>query len=106
MADEAECHDVGKDAAGSVFPGDPRQLNAWTFEGYPPEQVLGVRFDEHTFAVFVADSLPEGDRDQILRDLSDQASDAPTHRADLGTRVRFRWTASRSGGSRAVLLDF
>ena len=44
-ADQAKCHDVGEDAAGSVFPEHPRQVTTWTFEGYPPERVLGVRFD-------------------------------------------------------------
>lgn len=67
--DTAECHDVGRNAPGSVFLEDPRQVTAWTFEAYPPEQVLGVRFEDDTFAVFVADSVPRDERDRIYRDL-------------------------------------
>lgn len=33
VADEADCHDVGEDAEGSVFPDDPRQVTVWAFDG-------------------------------------------------------------------------
>ena len=56
-ADQAECRDVGPDAAGSVFPEHPRRVTAWTFETYRPGHVLGVRFDKDSFAVFVANSF-------------------------------------------------
>ena len=69
VAEAAECHDVGEDAAGSVFPEEPRHVTTWWFPGYPPEQVLGVRFDKHSFAVFVADSVPLAERERIWREL-------------------------------------
>lgn len=68
-ADAAECHDVGEDAAGSVFPEHPRQVTTWTFRGYPPEEVVGVRFDADAFAVYVADSVPSAERERIFREL-------------------------------------
>jgi hypothetical protein len=73
VADRADCDDVGEDAAGSVFPDRPQQVSTWSFRGYPPEEVLGVRFDKDSFAVFVADSVPDAERDRILREL-DQPS--------------------------------
>lgn len=73
-ADEAECHDTGSDAPGSVFPADPRPVTVWTFAGYSPSEVLGVRFDETSFAVFSADSLPSQEVDRILAQLNPSAS--------------------------------
>lgn len=68
-AEEAECHDVGVGAAGSVFPDDPARVTTWSFAGYPTDEVLGVRFDEDTFAVYVADGLPRAKSDRIFREL-------------------------------------
>lgn len=68
-ADDADCHDVGCNAAGSVFPDDPWQVTTWTFRGYPPDEVLGVRFAKDSFAVFIVDSLPRRERDRLLREL-------------------------------------
>ncbi len=70
VADEAECHDVGADAAGSVFPDDARSVSVSTFDGYAPGDVLGVRFDENTFTVFMADSLSPDERDRVLEELA------------------------------------
>lgn len=78
-ADAAECHDVGKDAAGSVFPARPRQVTTWTFGGYPPEKVLGVRFDQDSFEVFVADSVPRAKRERIFRELQKPRPDVKSH---------------------------
>ncbi|MCD6638990.1 MAG: DUF6281 family protein [Nocardioides sp.] len=69
VADQAVCEDVGEDAAGSVFPEHPQQVTTWSFRGYPPEVVLGVRSDKDSFAVFVADSVPDAERERIYRDL-------------------------------------
>lgn len=69
VADRAECHDAGEDAAGSVFPEEPEQVTTWTFSRYQPEKVLGVRVDSDTFGVFVADSVPDAERKSIYRDL-------------------------------------
>ena len=71
VAEAAECHDVGEDAAGSVFPERPRQVATWSFRGYPPTTVLGVRFDKGSFAVFVADSAPVAQRERILQELAE-----------------------------------
>lgn len=69
VADRADCDDVGEDAVGSVFPDHPKQVTTWSFRGYPPEEVIGVRFDKNSFAVFVADSVPEAERERIYREL-------------------------------------
>ena len=71
-ADEVVCHDVGRDAPGSVFPDDPQQVAVWTFAGYPSDQVLGVRFGQDSFAVFIAESLPRPQGDRILSELSEK----------------------------------
>lgn len=68
-AERTDCHDVGKDAAGSVFPEEPQHVTTWSFRGYSPEEVVGVRFDKDTFAVFVADSAPDAARERIYREL-------------------------------------
>lgn len=72
-ADRADCDDAGEDAAGSVFSDDPEQVTTWSFSGYPSDNVLGVRFDEDSFAVFVADSLPEEERERLSDELSKPA---------------------------------
>ena len=69
VADEAACHDVGDDPEGSVFLDHPQQVTALAFPGFAPEEVLGVRFDEETFRVFVVESLPRADDDNIVEEL-------------------------------------
>ena len=69
VADRADCDDVGGDAIGSVFAEHPQQVTTWSFRGYPPEVVLGVRSDESSFAVFVADSVSDADRERIFGEL-------------------------------------
>ena len=73
FAEEAVCQDIGPDAAGSVFPETPRQVATWTFTGDPPAKVLGVRYGKRSFAVFVADSVPPKEREQIYEDLAEGA---------------------------------
>lgn len=73
-ADRADCDDVGEDAAGSVFPDNPEQVDTWSFRGYPTDEVLGVRVDEGSFAVFVADSVPDAERERIFRELDQPSS--------------------------------
>ena len=70
-ADRAECDDLGADAHGSFFPRHPAQVAVWSFAGHPPEEVLGVRRAGGAFEVFVAESLPDRDRDRVLRRLGD-----------------------------------
>lgn len=69
-AERADCHDVGQDAAGSVFPDEPSQVATWTFPGYPPAKVLGVRYGTDSFGVFIADSVPSEERERIYEDLA------------------------------------
>jgi hypothetical protein len=73
IADRADCNDVGEDPAGSVFLEHPQQVTTWSFRGYPPEEVVGVRFDKSSFAVFVSNSVPHAESERILQDL-DQPS--------------------------------
>jgi hypothetical protein len=56
-----------------VFPENSQQVTTWSFHGYPPEEVVGDRFDKDTFAVFVADSVSDAARERIYREL-DQPS--------------------------------
>jgi len=42
----------------------------WSLAQYAPEEVLAVRFDEDSFAVFVADSVPRQESERIIRELS------------------------------------
>jgi len=69
VADRADCHDVGVGAEGSVFPDTPRQVTVWSFEGYPTEKVVGVRFDRHSFELFVADTVPQAESQRIRLEL-------------------------------------
>jgi hypothetical protein len=69
VADLAGCDDAGEGAAGSVFREHPQQVTTWAFRGYSPEAVVGVSFDKNSFAVFVADSVPDAERERIYRDL-------------------------------------
>ena len=67
---EAECEDVGENARGSVFIDKSRRVTTYRFVGYPPAQVLGVRYSQvEGYAVFVADSVSRKDRDRIYQEL-------------------------------------
>ncbi|QNN54707.1 DUF6281 family protein [Nocardioides mesophilus] len=73
-AEEADCEDMGPDAADSVFPESPRHVTTWTFANYPPAKVLGVRSGKtDSFVVFVADSVPDEESDRIYEDLASEA---------------------------------
>lgn len=69
-ADEAQCHDVGPNADGSVFADNPEQVRTWTFEGYSPDEVLGVKYGKDAFGVFIADNVPLDERERIYSELS------------------------------------
>ena len=74
QAERAECHDVGPNAPGTVFPGDGEKVKVVTFEEYEASQVLGVR-EGNTTRVFVAEGVAsqpvmkalEGDAGQRAR---------------------------------------
>jgi hypothetical protein len=69
-ADEAQCHDVGPNADGSVFADNPEQVRTWTFEGYSPNDVLGVRYGNNGFGVFIAETVQPDERERIYAELS------------------------------------
>lgn len=71
-AETAECHDVGEDAEGSVFSADPPQVTIWSVEGYSPDDLVAVRFDDDLFQVFFSESLPAEEVERIAEDLSDE----------------------------------
>jgi len=66
------CEDVGRNARGAVFTDESRTLTTYRFAGYPASEVLAVRYRDHgPFAVFIADSVSDHDREQIARELRD-----------------------------------
>src|SRR5690554_6624362 len=71
-AETAECHDVGEDAEGSVFSADPPQVTIWSVEGYSPDDLVAVRFDDDLFQVFFSESLPAEEVERTAEDLSDE----------------------------------
>ena len=44
----------------------------WRLQGYPPDKVLGVRRGKSSFAVYVAETAPQSERDRISHALSDE----------------------------------
>jgi hypothetical protein len=56
QAERADCHDVGRDAPGTVFPGEPNAVNVVAFEDHDASQVLGVR-EGKKIRVFVAEGV-------------------------------------------------
>jgi hypothetical protein len=69
VADEADCEDEGREASGSVFPDAPQQVAVWTFGDYSSDQVLGVRFGEDSFTVFISDSVEPDEAERIAQAL-------------------------------------
>lgn len=65
-AERASCDDNGEDAEGSYFSDEPESVTVWSLEGYSPNEVLGVRLDKESFTIFVADSVNDGDRDDLI----------------------------------------
>ena len=68
-AEVADCDDTSEDAKGSYFAGEPEHVTVWSFDGYPPNRVLGVRFDKQSYTMFIDESLSGRDRDRIIRQL-------------------------------------
>ena len=56
QAERANCHDVGRDASGTVFPDDPNAVNVVAFKDHDATQVLGVR-EGKQIRVFVAEGV-------------------------------------------------
>jgi len=68
-ADAADCDDVGEEPEGAVFPENPEQVPAWSFRGFPTDQVIGVRFDQDTFTVFINEAVPQRRAEAISTEL-------------------------------------
>lgn len=67
--DLSDCDDMGEDAQGAFFPSEPEQVTVVALEGYEPAEVLGVRDDVGTVTIYVAESVPDEQRDTILEEL-------------------------------------
>jgi hypothetical protein len=72
-ADRADCHDVGRNAPGSVFADSPQQVEAWRFDGYSPREVLAVPVDNNSYEVFFAESVSDDAIHRVLAELADRA---------------------------------
>lgn len=68
-AERASCDDNGSDAKGAYFADEPERVTVWSFDGYSPDEVLGIRLDKNSYTVFIAVSLADGDRDSLVREL-------------------------------------
>lgn len=69
-ADRAECQDNAADGLGSVFPKNAERVAVWAFPEFKARDVLGVRFDSDTFAVFVSDEVDPSQAERIYAELS------------------------------------
>ena len=69
-AEVASCDDNGEDASGAYFPDDASRVTTWEFEGFSPDDVLGVRFEEGTLSVYVSDSVSLDERERLIKELA------------------------------------
>ena len=69
-ADAADCDDEGPSPRGSVFTGHSEQVHVWSLPGYSTDEVVAARFNEDSFTIFVADSMPRGEIDRVVGELS------------------------------------
>lgn len=69
-ADAADCDDEGPSPRGSVFTGHSEQTHVWSLPGYSTDDVVAARFSEDSFTIFVADSMPRGEIDRVVGELS------------------------------------
>ena len=57
QAEDSACDDMGRNPRGSYFPGNPRRVDVWSFDGQDPRKVLGVRERTGTLRVFIAQDV-------------------------------------------------
>lgn len=69
QAQLSECEDTRRRSRGSYFPDDPRQKNAWSFEGTNPDRVLGIRQAGGIFSVYIATDATDNEIQRILHEL-------------------------------------
>jgi hypothetical protein len=67
---EADCDDIGPSPQGSEFTENSDQVAVWSFHGYSTSDVVAARFNEDSFIIFVADSMPRGEIDRVVGELS------------------------------------
>lgn len=65
----SRCDDGDTDQSGAVFGDDPDRVEAWTFDGYRGDVVLGVRLAD-SWQVFIDESVTQDERERIVADLS------------------------------------
>jgi hypothetical protein len=68
-AERASCDDTSRNASGAYFPDDADSVKVWSFDGYPPDEVLGVRLNRESYTIFVAETLSDAARDRVVREL-------------------------------------
>lgn len=66
----ANCDDIGPSPQGSEFTENSEQVAVWSLRGYSTDDVVTARFDEDSFIIFVADSMPRGEIDRVVGELS------------------------------------
>lgn len=67
---EADCDDQGASPRGSEFTETSEPVAVWSLPGYSTDDVVAVRFNDDMLGVFVADSIPRGEVDRVIEDLS------------------------------------
>jgi hypothetical protein len=66
----ADCDDVGPSPRGSGFTENSQQVAVWSLPGYSTDDVVAARFNEDSFTIFVADSMPRSEIDRVVGELS------------------------------------
>ena len=63
------CDDEGANPQGAHFPATPETVPVFTFVGQPVDLVVGLEFPSG-YEVYVAESVPTSDRQEMLKSLS------------------------------------
>lgn len=92
-AERAACDDTGS-------------VETWTFAGYPPEKVLGTRFEPaDSYAVYVADSVPAAERDRIFEELGKDVDASAPPAAAFATYRPSNFAMEALGGGTLAVRD-
>lgn len=67
---EADCDDQGPSPRGSEFTEESKQIAVWSLPGYSTDDLVLARFNENSFTIFVADSMPRSEIDRVVSELS------------------------------------
>ncbi len=67
---EADCDDLGPSPRGPEFTEDSKQVAVWSLPGYSTDDLVVARFNEDSFTIFVADSMPRSEVDRVIGELS------------------------------------